>query len=193
MTRSFRSDPIPTTLLETLVDLARRAPSAGNTAALEWLILSRPVDIALYWKTTLGDRREDFVWPELLNAPALVIPWVDPQRYLDRYREDDKAHLELAQSLEAWQVPYWFVDGGAAVQTLLLAAHEAGLGALFFGLFEHETRVRKSFGVPTSQRAIGAVALGYRLNDTMSQSQKRKHRKLAEVTHHGSWRGSDTR
>lgn len=192
MTRSFRTDPIPTTTLETLVDLARRAPSAGNTSALEWLILSTPADVALYWDTTLGDRRERFAWPELLNAPAIVIPWIDPQRYLDRYREQDKAHLPLAKSLEAWQVPYWFVDGGAAVQTLLLAAHEAGLGALFFGLFEHESEIRQRYGVPTSQRAIGAVALGYRLNDTMSQSQKRKRRNLAEVIHHSRWSGSDS-
>jgi len=194
MTRAFLPDPLPPKLIETLIDLARRAPSAGNTAALEWLVLDTPEDLTNYWDTTLSPaRRKTFAWPELLHAPAIVICWVDPERYLDRYREADKAHLTLGDSLDAWPVPYWFVDGGAAVQTLLLAAQDAGLGALFFGLFNHESEVRKRFGVPPRQKAIGAVALGYRSTSKPSSSQKRQRKNLHELIHRGKWQTSDTR
>lgn len=188
MTRSFLLDPLPTGTVDNLIDLARRSPSAGNVAALEWLVLDTRQDVGAYWDTTLpADQRDGFAWPKLLNAPVIVIPWVDPCRYLERYREPDKAHMPLGESLDAWGVPYWFVDGGAAVQTLLLAAHDAGLAALFFGLFEHEPQVRTRFGVPDAFRAIGAVALGYRGNDKLSRSQRRRRRSLDEVLHRHRW------
>lgn len=188
MTRAFSDDPLGAEIVEELIDLARRAPSAGNTSALEWLVLDSAPDVSAYWDTTLvKDRRADFAWPHLLSAPVIVIAWVDPAAYLARYREADKAHTSLGESLDAWPVPYWFVDGGAAVQTLLLAAQDAGLGALFFGLFEHEAAVRERFGVPSSFRAVGAVALGRRRPDRLSQSRRRRRRRLDEVIHRGGW------
>ncbi|MXW75535.1 MAG: nitroreductase family protein [Acidimicrobiaceae bacterium] len=188
MTRAFSTDPLDVEIIEELIDLARRAPSAGNTAALEWLVLDTAPDVSAYWDTTLTqERRADFAWPSLLSAPVIVILWVDPVAYLKRYNESDKAHTTLGESLDAWPVPYWFVDGGAAVQTLLLAAQDAGLGALFFGLFEHESAVRERFGVPPSFRAIGAIALGHRRPDRLSQSQRRPRRVLDEVIHRGEW------
>ncbi len=187
MTRAFSSDPLDSEVVEELIDLARRAPSAGNTAALEWLVLDTAADVSAYWDTTLAPgRRAGFAWPHLLSAPVIVVAWVDPWAYPARYSEADKAHTSLGESLDAWPVPYWFVDGGAAVQTLLLAAQDAGLGALFFGLFEHEAAVRERFGVPSSFRAIGAVALGHRAPDRPSQSRRRR-RGLDEVIHRGRW------
>ena len=188
MTRAFSAEPIAPELVEELVDLARRAPSAGNASALEWLVLDDPASLAEYWDTTLPPKRRDgFAWPRLLDAPVIVICWVNPQLYLERYREADKAHLALGESLDVWPVPYWFVDGGAAVQTLLLAAQDAGLGALFFGLFDHEPKVREAFGVPPAWRALGAVALGHRAADRPSRSQLRHRRRIDEVIHRNKW------
>lgn len=151
-------------------------------------MLDDPAGLAAYWDTTLPpQRREGFAWPRLLDAPVIVIPWVDPQIYLERYREADKAHMRLGESLESWNVPYWFVDGGAAVQTLLLAAEDAGLGALFFGLFDHEPKVRETFGFPPTWRALGAVALGRRAADRLSLSAQRPRRGIQEVLHRNKW------
>ncbi len=188
MTRSFLADPVAPEVVDELIDLARRAPSAGNTSALDWLVLDTPQAVNVYWDTTLSrERRDGFAWPRLLGAPVIVIVWVDPQAYLDRYAEADKSHTHLGGSLDAWSVPYWFVDGGAAVQTLLLAAQGAGLGALFFGLFDHEPQVREAFGVPSTRRAVGAIALGYRDADRPSQSSRRHRRRLEEVVHRQKW------
>ena len=57
-------------------------------------------------------------------------------------------------------MPYWWVDAGAAVQTLLLGAVGAGLGACLFGLFSAEAAVLGAHGVPDGWRAAGTVALG---------------------------------
>jgi nitroreductase len=45
--------------------------------------------------------------------------------------------------------------------TMLLAAHDEGLGALFFGVFNGEQQLRVDLRVPTHLQLIGAVALGY--------------------------------
>ena len=77
MTRAFRPDPLPPTLLDELIDLARRAPAAGNTAGVRFVVLDRRPDVDRYWSVTLpADRRPAFPWPGLLAAPALVVACV---------------------------------------------------------------------------------------------------------------------
>ena len=102
-----------------------------------------------------------FPWPGLLRAPVLVLPYVSPQGYVDRYAEADKSDTGLGDGAERWSVPYWWVDGGAAVMALLLAAEAAGLGALLFGQFDHEPTLAAHLGVPEGRRALGTVALGH--------------------------------
>jgi nitroreductase len=86
---------------------------------------------------------------------------VDPEAYVQRYAAADKASTGLGRASADWPVPYWFVDGGAAVMGMLLAAEAAGLGALFFGQFDHEPAVAAEFGVPGGLRSVGTVALGW--------------------------------
>ena len=89
----------------------------------------------------------------------------------------------------AWGVPYWWVDGGMAVQTLLLAATDAGLGALFYGLFEHEAAALAALGVPEGWRALGAVALGWPAGEAgpPGRSAGRRAPPREAVVHRGGW------
>ena len=188
MVRSFTNEPVEPETVNGICDLARRAPTAGNTAAMEFLVLEGS-DTAAYWDVTLpAERRDGFAWPGLLNAPVLVVVWADLGGYLRRYREPDKDHTGLGASATAWPVPYWFVDGGAAVMTLLLAAQDRGLGAAFFGMFDHERAVRKCFGVPPDRRGVGTVAIGRPAGDDRSSSSARRGRPaLDEVLHRSRW------
>ena len=188
MVRSFTSEPVAPETVDAICDLARRAPTAGNTAAVEFLVLEGS-DTAAYWDVTLPPlRRDGFAWPGLLNAPVLVVVWVSPDRYLRRYREPDKDHTGLGAGARAWPVPYWFVDGGAAVMALLLAAQDRGLGAAFFAMFDHERAVRERFGVPRDQRGVGTVAIGHRRgDDRRSHSAGRGRPELDKVIHRSRW------
>lgn len=188
MVRAFAPDPVDPELVDDLIDRARRGPSAGNCQSIEFLVLEGPDQTRQYWDTTLPlDRRADFGWPDLLLAPVIVVVWVDPSVYLSRYSETDKATSGLGESTTAWSVPYWWVDGGAAVMTMLHGAVDRGLGALFFGLFEHEDAVRERFGVPAARRAVGAVALGRPVGDRPSLSATRPRPRLDRVIHRGRW------
>ena len=183
MCRSFLSDPVSNGLVLELLDQARRSPSAGNTQAVEFCVVTDPEQ---YWQLTLApERRADFDWPGLLLAPVLVVVLTDPNRYVQRYSEPDKAHTGLGRSPEAWSVPYWWVDAGMAVHHLLIAATSAGLGACFFGAFEHEPAVIDGFNISKSHRIVGLVALGYPAKDRPSSSAQRPRRPLDEVIHYG--------
>jgi len=187
--RSFTPEPLDVGLLDDLVDAARRTPTAGNCQGVEFLLLEG-ADVASYWETTLSaERRAGFPWPGFLVAPAIVVPFGLPSRYLARYGEPDKAATGLGAGSDAWSVPYWLTDAAFAALALQLLVVEAGLGCCFFGLFEHEAAVRRRFGVPEEARAVGAIAIGHPepSGGRSSRSTTRGRRPLDEVLHRGAW------
>lgn len=161
MCRDFLAEAVAADVLTEVLAAAFRGPAAGNTEALDLVVLDG-AQTRRYWDLTLPEpRREGFAWPGLLRAPVLVVPVVDPAAYVERYGAPDKRHSGLGAGVEQWSVPYWWVDGGAAAMALLLAAEAAGLGALFFGQFDHEPAVRAELGIPEGRRALGTIALGH--------------------------------
>ena len=189
MVRSFTNEAVAPDALERIINAGHSGPSAGNTRSLELVVLEG-IETDSYWDTTLSPgKRDAFPWPGLLNAPVLLIPYVDPSAYVNRYAEADKARTGLGGSQDAWTVPYWWVDGGAAVENMLLASIAEGLGACFFGQFEHETAVSERFGVPEGRRAVGTIAVGHPdpSADRPSTSAARPSRPTSQVTHRGSW------
>ena len=188
MVRSFTNEPVASEAVDEICDLARRAPTAGNAAGVEFLVLEAD-ETAAYWDVTLPPGpREGFVWPGLLAAPVLVVVWANLGGYMRRYREPDKSHTGLGTSAQSWPVPYWFVDGGAAVMTMLLAAQDRGLSAAFFGMFDHERAVRRRFDVPPDRRGVGTVAIGHPAGDDRpSLSARRGRPELDEVLHRSRW------
>lgn len=192
MTRNFDSAPIPRSELREMLALARNAPSAGFAQGTEFLLLDRVEAVEEFWDVTLpASERGSFPWPGLLKAPVLVLPLCDPRRYLQRYSEADKASsAALGKSLESWPVRYWQVDGAFAVQNLLLAATDRGLGSLFFGIFKEEETLRERMDIPAEVELLGAVALGRPAEDAparLSTSQARGWRDLEEILHWETW------
>ena len=183
MVRAFRDDPVPGEILDRVVRAGLQAPSAGNTQAVDLVVLSGTEETARYWSVTLPDPA-GFRWPGLVSAPTLVVVTVTPQAYADRYLEEDKAATGLG-STEAWPVPFWWVDGGMAVENILLACVSEGLGACFFGLFEHERAVLDALGVPADRRAVGTIALGHPAPDELGRSAGRARRD--DAIHWGGW------
>lgn len=188
MTRAFRPDAIDAAVLDRVLHAATRTPSAGNAQGVSLLVLLDGHERA-YWDTTLPDeKRTGFPWPGLLDAPVLVVVAVDPDVYVQRYGEPDKQATGLGAAADAWPQPMWFVDGGMAVHALLLAAVDAGLGACFFGVFEHEAALRSLLDAPDRVRLVGTVALGHadEARDRPSRSAARARRD--DVVRFGRWR-----
>ncbi|HWJ63250.1 MAG TPA: nitroreductase family protein [Acidimicrobiales bacterium] len=188
MVRAFTSEPVDPGVLDRLCDQARRAPSAGNSQGLDLLVLEGPEQVGGYWDITLPEpRRSGFRWPGLVAAPALVLVITDPDAYVARYGEDDKAATGLGAGAEAWTVPYWWVDAGAAIEHVLLGAVDVGLGSCLFGLFDHEPAVAAALGVPEGHRIVATIALGHPAPDGRGRSADRPRRPLGDVIHRGRW------
>ena len=172
MARAFSPEPLDPDLVDRLLADALRAPSAGNSQGAELVVLVGPEETARYWDAALPpERRDRFAWPDLLAAPVLVVVLTDPERYVDRYAEPDKA-----QDATAWATPYWWVDGGMVVQRLLAGVEAAGLGALFFGVFDQEPAVRSSLSIPDALGIVGVVAFGHPLPSRKGRSAERPRR-----------------
>lgn len=188
MVRAFLPDPIAPAALDRILDNARRAPSAGFTQGWHFVVLEGREQVERYWDTTLPPaRRAEFPWPGLLAAPVLVLPCVEPDAYVARYAEPDKARTGLGAGTEAWPVPYWFVDAGMAAMLVLLSAVDEHLGACFFGVFEHEAAVARRLGLPAGVRIVGAIAIGTPAPDRPSASLRRGRRPAEDIVHRGGW------
>jgi nitroreductase len=175
-------------VLHALIDLALRAPSAGKTQGTHFVVLAGN-DVADFWNDTLPmSKRETFRWKQLLDAPVIILPFVDPHAYVARYAEPDKQATGLGEGMHAWPTPYWTVDGSFAVMSLLLAAHDAGLGALFFAVFNGEQQLRNRLGVPDHMQLLGAIAIGSAVRSSeKGRSAARPRMPIDEAIHQSRW------
>ena len=97
---------------------------------------------------------------ERAGARARPHPEAD---YHERYTKDDK--LQDGAEIE-WPVPFWFVDAGAALMLLLLAAIDEGLAAGVYGVpVEEELRWRELLGIPEDLRIVAGATVGRPLPD----------------------------
>jgi len=191
MTRAFDRRAVADDIIERIVDLGTRAPSAGKSQGWHLVVLTG-ADVARFWNISLAEEdRATFRWKRLLDAPVIAIPLADPGAYLARYSEPDKAATGLGAAEEAWPTPYWTVDASMSVMTLLLAAEAEGLGALLFGIFREEPAIRTAFRIPDRLQILGAIALGWpavdETADQAGRSARRPRRRAAEVIHRGGW------
>ena len=190
MVRAFKKKSVDAELLNRIVEIASWAPSAGKAQGWHLLVLQNE-DTNRFWNVTLPkEKRASFRWQHLLDAPVIALAFADPNAYLERYSEPDKAATKLGSSTESWPTPYWTVDASFATMQLLLAAHDVGLGALFFGVFSGEQKLRSDFGVPEQMQLIGAVALGWPVPEKATEkgaSARRPRRKPSEIIHEGGF------
>jgi nitroreductase len=188
MTRNFSAGPVPEGVVDQLLAAALRAPSAGNTQGRDFVVLSGAEQTRRYWEATTDEdwRAHSRRFAGLARAPVIVLPFADPEAYLARYRQPDKARPDGGKV--EWVVPFWWVDAAFATLTLLLGAADRGLGAAFLGNFRGEDALRSDLGVPPRFRWLGAVLLGQPASpDPKSSSAARPRRSLEESVHRGGW------
>lgn len=187
MVRNYRADPPASEVIDRVVDAGVRAPSAGNTQGQSFVIVTdeerrrRIADLA--GEPAYVEAGFD---PWISRAPVHVVVCVSEAAYHRRYREADKLGADGSEI--DWPVPYWWVDAGASLMGILLAAVDEGLAAGFLGT--HAVPELASFlGLPDDVTPIGVVTLGVAAPDRRSSSLERGRRPRAEVVHRERWGG----
>jgi nitroreductase len=187
MTREFTTEPIDPALIDELLDTARRAPSAGFSQGIHFVVLSGE-RCDLFWRLTGGDEYYAERRPALMNAPIIVLPFAAACEYTARYSEPDKIAFGLDKA-ETWPVPFWITDVSMACMNLLLLVEERGLGALYFGISAGAADLFAELGVPDSALCTGVIAIGHRepAEEPSGSSRSRPRRPLPDMVHHQHW------
>ena len=188
MVRRFDQRPVPRDVMDRILDVGRRGPSAGFSQGIEFLVLDTPETVASFWEITTDP---EFGWDiddVALGPTAIVLPIPDAARYLERYSQEDKIAFGMDVA-EHWPVPFWDVDTAMAAMLMLLAAVDEGLGGYFFGITHGERELLDGFGVPEGLRPIGILGFGYRADDEAPSGSwmKRRRRPFEDQIHRNGW------
>lgn len=186
MVRSYDSArPVAREVVDELLSLGVRAPSAGHTQGWRFLVLDDITSRDAFWAAT-SDGAADSWLARLQTAPTLIVCFSDKAAYLDRYAEPDKGWTDRDEA--HWPVPYWHIDTGMAAMIVLLGAVDAGLGACFFGVPpDRWTALRQAFAVPDGLAPVGVISLGHPAPDVRSPSLRRGRRDQGSVVSYGSF------
>lgn len=193
MVRSFSDEPVDPGAVDRILDAARRAPSAGYSQGVEFVVVTdarvRRAVAAPSEDMLASVGMENFA----AQAPVHVVLTVSPEVYKARYREADKQQVVAdVEEDDLWTVPFWYSDAGAAQMLILLAAVHEGLGAAFVGILPSEhPRVRELLGIPEEYLLIGIALLGHpspRAADYGDVSARpRRRRPFDAVVHRERW------
>jgi nitroreductase len=193
MVRHYEPEPISRDALARIVATVRRAPSAGYSQGQRLLVITEPEGRAAIARImdesgwTTPDDRE----PWLASAPVHVLVCTREDDYHDRYRSLDK--LVDGEEID-WPVPFWFVDAGAALMILLLAAIDEGLGAGLSGVEgAAPEEIRERFGIPEDVTIVALVTIGVPAPDpawsAVTSRRTRPRRPQSDSVRWETWSG----
>ena len=158
--RQYQDKPVSATMVRTILGAAMMAPSAGNVQP---------------WQFVVVDDREK------LRQVKDVHPYVG-------MAAQAPLGILVCGDLRLEKFPgFWVQDCSAAMQNLLLAAHDQGLGAVWTGVYPVEERVarfRAIFELPEPVVPLGFAVIGWPV-----KTGRRKERFKAERVHPNRWTG----
>jgi nitroreductase len=186
MVRSYLPDAIDDAVVDRVVDAGRRAPTAGHSQGQSFVVVTGAGTRRAIARLAGEDRYVDRGFePWISVAPVHVVICTSESAYRDRYRQPDKLGPDAELD---WPVPYWWVDAGAALMAVLLAAVDEGLAAGFLG--SHSVPGLGSLlAVPDDVKPIGVVTIGHPAPDRRSGSLARGRRPASQVVHRERWNG----
>jgi nitroreductase len=211
--RGYKTDPVPRQVLEQILELASRAPSAMNTQPWEFTVLAgetlenvrrsnvallnsgtppNPEHVVVNWpKESIYRQRQVDLAKQLFQL--MDIPREDKEKrakWLERgFRYFDAPAVIIISTDRCLSESGPLLDIGAAIQTLCLTALHFDLGTCIEdqGIAYPEV-LRRHAHIPESKRIIAAIAVGYPDWDFPANKVETERESIREVT---AWLGFD--
>jgi len=182
--RKFKSDLVPEDILTDIINTAQRSPSYKNSQPWEVVIVSgrKKEELSDMLVRFLEEGRkpepdipEAVSWPEkiaerinalmkergALLGVDLNSPEVKKKSRAANFRFYGAPHgifIYQDAALNEWSI----FDAGLFAQSLMLAAHAQGLGAVPQGfLLDYSSEIKKFLGIPGSKRLVLGISIGY--------------------------------
>jgi len=138
--RRYEKKDIPNEFVGRIIYAGIQAPSAGNMQPWEFIVVK---DEKIKEELATASLRQNHV----KNASVVIVICADPEKSGDRYGERGKTL-------------YCIQDTAAAIENMLLAANNLGLGACWVGAFDEE-EVKNILNIPEKLRPIAVITLGF--------------------------------
>jgi len=153
--RSYKPDPIPEEKLEYVLEAGRLAPSWKNNQCWRFVVV-----------TDEGKRRAISGREWHAEAPVIIVGCAYPELSGSKFDQQ-----------------YYMLDMGIAMEHMVLAAAEQGLGTCWIGGQFDEPTVKRTLGIPDGVRVVALIPLGY-----PAETPGPKDRKpMGEIVSHEEW------
>src|SRR3990170_235988 len=157
--RAFKKQDIPEKMVETLIEAARWAPSAGNIQPWEFVIVRKPAVKKKLAQASLNQTHVE-------EAPAVIVVCADEKR------------ASMGYGIRG-RTLYCIQDTAAATQNILLTAYSLGLGTCWIGSF-NEDEAKEALNAPEGIRPVAMIPVGYPDENPMQRGRKL----LSQITHY---------
>ncbi len=167
--RSYAYKSVEDEKINFVLECARLSPSWTNKQCWHFIVVKDKEIIKELSRTSVIN-----LW--LKDAPVVIVACGDPKRSGSRN-----------------DIDYFIVDVSIALENLVLAATDKGLGTCWIGGF-NEKKVKDILGIPEKIKVVALTPLGYpaekkrfvgKLAKVVTQSKKRKS--LDKIVHIDKW------
>jgi nitroreductase len=155
--REFEDREIPQNIIKEILHAAQHAPSGGNRQPWRFIVVTDPLKIKQF--------DDKYNQPWVKNAPAVIVACADPHDTWEKYDEDDHCYM---------------LDTAAAIQNLILAIHDQGLGAVWV-LSCSKHKIRKLLNIPLHWQIISIIPFGYPNLESRVNRGRRSRKPLSEI------------
>lgn len=160
--RTYLDKPVEREKLKYVLEAARLSPSWKNMQCWRFIVVE---DAAARQSLADSMGESNPGRKALTGAPIVIVLCAVPKES------------------EVWEgKDYMMLDAGLAMEHLLLAATEQGLGTCWQGLFT-EKKVRETLNIPDDVRVVAMTPLGYAAEERRPRSRKG----MAEIVYHETW------
>ncbi|MFL0198678.1 nitroreductase family protein [Clostridium sp. WILCCON 0269] len=150
--RSYNSEEVSKNDIIQLLTAASWAPSGNNIQPWRFSVVMNNKELI----KKLSSLTVYHNWVE--NAPCLIAVFLDTKSLDDKV---PNIYLKHAQSI------------GAAIQNMLLAAHELGLGTCWIGeILKNEDKVQELLGVSNDLQLMAVISVGYSSRNNLKSKRK---------------------
>ncbi len=167
--RNYKDKPVEEEKINYVLECARSAPSWRNSQCWDFIVINKKEVIKDITKASTINR-----W--LKTAPAVIVACGNPKT-----------------SGKLNNTEYFKVDVAIAMEHLVLAATDLGLGTCWIGAFK-ENKIKTLLEIPEDVKIVALSPLGYpadkekisgKILKTLAGSKKRKQ--LNDFVHYNKW------